>query len=94
MAGKSTGSRTRSTPATRWTRTSTICPPEELEGIPTVCASLREAMESLAADHEFLLAGDVFTKDQIEGYMDLKWEEIYAYEHTPHPIEFKMYYSC
>ncbi len=26
-------------------------------------------------------------------YLELKWEEIYAYEHTPHPIEYKMYYS-
>ncbi|CUX83352.1 MAG: glutamine synthetase, type I [Roseibaca calidilacus] len=69
-------------------------PPEELEGIPTVCASLREALESLAADHDFLLAGDVFTKDQIMAYIDLKWEEVYAYEHTPHPIEYSMYYSC
>jgi len=69
-------------------------PPEELSGIPTVCASLREALESLDADHDFLLAGDVFTRDQIEGYMSLKWEEVYAYEHTPHPVEFKMYYSC
>ncbi len=69
-------------------------PPEELEGIPTVCASLREALESLAADHDFLLAGDVFTKDQIMAYIDLKWEEVYAYEHTPHPIEYTMYYSC
>ncbi|MGP9792113.1 type I glutamate--ammonia ligase [Roseinatronobacter sp. NSM] len=69
-------------------------PPEELEGIPTVCASLREALENLAADHDFLLAGDVFTKDQIMAYIDLKWEEVYAYEHTPHPIEYAMYYSC
>lgn len=69
-------------------------PPEELEGIPTVCASLREALDSLAADHDFLLAGDVFTKDQIMAYIDLKWEEVYAYEHTPHPIEYSMYYSC
>ncbi|MCH8466349.1 MAG: type I glutamate--ammonia ligase [Roseinatronobacter sp.] len=69
-------------------------PPEELEGIPTVCASLREALDSLAADHDFLLAGDVFTKDQIMAYIDLKWEEVYAYEHTPHPIEYTMYYSC
>ncbi len=69
-------------------------PPEELEGIPTVCASLREALESLVADHDFLLAGDVFTKDQIMAYVDLKWEEVYAYEHTPHPIEYSMYYSC
>jgi glutamine synthetase len=69
-------------------------PPEELAGIPTVCASLREALESLEADHAFLLKGDVFTKDQIEGYMELKWEEVYAFEHTPHPVEYGMYYSC
>ena len=68
-------------------------PPEELAGIPTVCGSLREALESLEADHGFLLAGDVFTKDQIEGYLELKWEEVYAYEHTPHPVEYQMYYS-
>ncbi len=68
-------------------------PPEELEGIPTVCGSLREALEALEADHDFLLAGDVFTKHQIEGYLELKWEEVYNYEHTPHPIEYEMYYS-
>ncbi len=68
-------------------------PPEELEGIPTVCGSLREALEALEADHDFLLAGDVFTKNQIEGYLELKWEEVYNYEHTPHPVEYEMYYS-
>ena len=69
-------------------------PPEELADIPTVCGSLREAMEELQKDMDFLLAGDVFTKDQIEGYIDLKMEEIERYEHTPHPVEFQMYYSC
>ena len=69
-------------------------PAEELEGIPTVCASLREALDSLAEDHDFLLAGDVFTKDQIDGFLELKWEEVYAYEHTPHPVEYQLYYSC
>ncbi|MEZ5751124.1 MAG: type I glutamate--ammonia ligase [Paracoccaceae bacterium] len=69
-------------------------PPEELAQIPTVCGSLREALEELEKDHEFLLAGDVFTKDQLEGYMALKWEEVYAFEHTPHPVEYQMYYSC
>ena len=69
-------------------------PPEELEGIPTVCGSLREALENLEKDHDFLLAGDVFTKDQIAGYLELKWEEVYNYEHTPHPVEYAMYYSC
>ena len=69
-------------------------PAEELAEIPTVCGSLREAMEELQADHEYLIAGDVFTKDQIEGYIGLKMEEIEQYEHTPHPVEYGMYYSC
>lgn len=69
-------------------------PPEELAEIPTVCGSLREALEELEKDHDFLLVGDVFTRDQIDGYVALKWEEVYAYEHTPHPIEYQMYYSC
>ncbi len=68
-------------------------PPEELAEIPTVCGSLREALEELEKDMDFLLAGDVFTRDQLEGYMKLKWEEVYAYEHTPHPVEYQMYYS-
>ncbi|MBD0865796.1 MAG: type I glutamate--ammonia ligase [Rhodobacteraceae bacterium] len=69
-------------------------PPEELAGIPTVSGSLREAVEELQADMDFLLVGDVFTKGQIEGYITLKMEEIETYEHTPHPVEFGMYYSC
>ena len=69
-------------------------PPEQLEGIPTVCGSLREALIALENDHDFLLAGDVFTKDQLQGYMKLKWEEVHNYEHTPHPVEYSMYYSC
>ena len=69
-------------------------PAEELADIPTVCGSLREAIEELQKDHDYLLAGNVFTKDQIDGYIDLKMEEIETYEHTPHPVEFGMYYSC
>ena len=69
-------------------------PPEELAGIPTVCASLREALEELEKDKDFLLAGDVFTLDQIEGYVELKCGEVYQMEHTPHPVEYGMYYSC
>ena len=69
-------------------------PAEELAAIPTVCGSLREALEELESGMDFLLAGDVFTKDQIEGYIALKVEEVERYEHTPHPIEYAMYYSC
>jgi len=69
-------------------------PAEELADIPTVCGSLREAIEELQKDHDYLLAGNVFTKDQIDGYIELKMEEIESYEHTPHPVEYSMYYSC
>jgi glutamine synthetase len=69
-------------------------PPEELADIPTVCGSLREALDELKADMGFLTEGGVFTEDQIAGYIDLKMEEVLHYEHTPHPVEFGMYYSC
>ena len=69
-------------------------PAEELADIPTVCGSLREALDELKADMDFLTAGDVFTASQIEGYIELKMEEIELFEHTPHPVEFQMYYSC
>ena len=69
-------------------------PPEELAGIPTVCGSLREALDELHKDMDFLLAGDVFTKSQIEGYVALKMDEVERYETTPHPVEYAMYYSC
>ncbi|MBU6267478.1 MAG: type I glutamate--ammonia ligase [Sphingomonadales bacterium] len=68
-------------------------PPEELAEVPTVCGSLREALDSLMADHEFLLAGGVFTKDQIESYVELKWPEVMRWETTPSAVEFDMYYS-
>ena len=69
-------------------------PPDELADIPTVCGSLREALDELKTDMGFLTAGGVFTEDQIAGYIDLKMEEVLHYEHTPHPVEFGMYYSC
>jgi glutamine synthetase len=68
-------------------------PPEELENVPVVSGSLREALESLDADRDFLKRGDVFSDNLIDGYMELKWEEVYNFEHTPHPVEWQMYYS-
>jgi glutamine synthetase len=68
-------------------------PPEELKDIPTVCGSLREALLNLDADRAFLKKGDVFADDQIDAYLELKWEEVYNFEHTPHPVEYAMYYS-
>jgi glutamine synthetase len=68
-------------------------PPEEMKDVPVVCGSLCEALGELEADHSFLLKGDVFTRDQISAYIELKWEEVYTFERTPHPVEFQMYYS-
>ncbi|TKD51698.1 type I glutamate--ammonia ligase [Sphingomonas baiyangensis] len=68
-------------------------PPAELVNVPTVCGSLREALIALQEDHEFLLRGDVFTKDQIDAYAELKWEDVIRFETTPSPVEYDMYYS-
>jgi glutamine synthetase len=68
-------------------------PPEELKQVPTVCGSLRQALENLDADRAFLKKGGVFSDDFIDSYISLKMEEVYTFEHTPHPVEFKMYYS-
>ena len=68
-------------------------PPEELKDVPTVCGSLREAINALDVDRDFLKKGDVFSDDMIDAYIDQKWEEVYNFEHAPHPIEYKMYYS-
>jgi glutamine synthetase len=68
-------------------------PAAELAQVPTVAGSLREALDSLAADHDFLLKGDVFSKDQIESYIELKMEDVARWEMTPSPVEFDMYYS-
>lgn len=68
-------------------------PPEELAEVPTVCGSLREAVDAMNADREFLTKGDVFTEDQLDSYAELKMEEVHTFEHAPHPVEYKMYYS-
>jgi glutamine synthetase len=68
-------------------------PPAELAQVPTVAGSLREALDALAANHDFLLKGDVFSKDQIESYIELKMEDVARWEMTPSPVEFDMYYS-
>src|SRR5215218_8571449 len=68
-------------------------PPAELVNVPTVCGSLREALNALSNDKDFLLKGDVFSADQIDAYIELKWEEVMRWETTPSPVEFDMYYS-
>ncbi|HEX9932695.1 MAG TPA: type I glutamate--ammonia ligase [Allosphingosinicella sp.] len=68
-------------------------PPAEMVNVPTVCGSLREALIALQNDRAFLTRGDVFSDDQIDAYIELKWEEQLRWETTPSPVEYDMYYS-
>jgi glutamine synthetase len=68
-------------------------PAEEVKDIPTVCSSLAQALEALDADREFLKAGGVFDDDLIDGYIELKMEEVTRFRMSTHPVEFDMYYS-
>ncbi len=69
-------------------------PPEEEANIPTVCSSLDQALEALDNDRDFLKAGGVFSDDCIDGYIELKMDEVTSFRQATHPIEFELYYSC
>ena len=68
-------------------------PAEEAADIPTVASTLEMALDALDADREFLTKGGVFTDDMIDGYLELKREEVEYLNMTTHPVEFDMYYS-
>ncbi|GAA5218369.1 glutamate--ammonia ligase [Corallincola platygyrae] len=68
-------------------------PAEEALAIPTVAASLEQALEALDNDREFLTAGGVFSDDSIDAYIELKEAEVELLNSTTHPVEFDMYYS-
>lgn len=69
-------------------------PPEEFEAIEKLPATFEGALDALAADHDFLLEGDVFTADLIETWIDYKWDnEIAPMRERPHPHEFELYFD-
>ncbi|MEO1034405.1 MAG: glutamate--ammonia ligase [Pseudomonadota bacterium] len=68
-------------------------PPEEEAKLDLVCFSLDEALDALDGDREFLKAGDVFSDDLIDAYIELKMEEVTRLRMTTHPVEFEAYYS-
>jgi glutamine synthetase len=68
--------------------------PAELAKVPKAPASLEESLAALAKDHEFLLRGDVFTRDVIETWIDYKTtNEVQAMQLRPHPYEFCLYFD-
>lgn len=68
--------------------------PEELAKVPKAPGSLEQALDALEGDHDFLLRGEVFTKDVIETWIDYKRKnEVDAMRLRPHPYEFCLYYD-
>ena len=69
--------------------------PEEAANVKQVPGSLEESLDALEDDHDFLLAGDVFTSDLIETWLDYKRsEEVDAIRLRPHPYEFYLYFDA
>ncbi|MGD0580980.1 MAG: type I glutamate--ammonia ligase [Bryobacteraceae bacterium] len=68
--------------------------PEEMKNVPSMPGSLDEALDCLAADHAFLLKGDVFTEELLETFISYKRKnEAEAVRLRPHPYEFALYYD-
>src|SRR2546423_376332 len=68
---------------------------EEDRGVAQVPGSLAEALDALEANHEFLLAGDVFSEELIRTWIDYKRDnEVDVVRLRPHPAEFALYYDC
>jgi glutamine synthetase len=69
--------------------------PEELADVPSAPGSLDEALEALEDDHEYLLAGDVFSRDLLEAWIEWKRaNEVTEVRRRPHPHEFGLYFDC
>ena len=68
--------------------------PAERDAIPAAPAELSEALDALEQDHDYLLAGNVFTPDVIRYWIQYKREEeVQALRQRPHPYEFCMYFD-
>ncbi len=68
-------------------------PAEEEKDLKLVAFSLDEALAALDGDRDFLKAGDVFSDDLIDAYIEIKTENVTRLRMTTHPVEFDMYYS-
>ena len=68
--------------------------PEDFAQVASVPGSLEELLNALERDHDFLLRGDVFTRDVIETWSAYKREhELDPIRLRPHPYEFALYFD-
>jgi glutamine synthetase len=67
---------------------------EKQDRIKSLPETMEDALEDLAKDHDFLLAGEVFTESLIDQWLKLKWKEVKSLWGCPHPLEIQMYYDA
>ena len=69
-------------------------PAEEAKQIKQVPGSLGDVLAALDKDHDFLMKGDVFTKDLLDAYVSYKVKyELDPVRIRPVPYEFVLYYD-
>jgi len=66
---------------------------EQRQAIKPLPTSLREALDALERDHDFLLQGDVFDEGQIAEWIRIKLDEYYGVRNRPHPYEMALYFD-
>jgi len=69
-------------------------PERELQRIPTLPATLEEALDALEKDQDFLKVGDVFTEDLIQAWLSFKRKEVEEVRIRIQPHEYALYYDC
>ena len=93
MAGLD-GIKNKIEPVDRSTRTSTSCRPRRPPTSRRCRAPFRDVLDALEDDHDYLQAGNVFTEDLIETWVDYKRSnEVDPMRLRPHPHEFELYYD-
>jgi glutamine synthetase len=93
MAGLD-GIKNKINPGKHWEKNFYDLTPAEVKNLPSLATSLSEALTSLDKDRDFLVQGDVFTNDQIDAYLAIKWEEVKQFEKMVTPLDYKLYFSC
>lgn len=69
-------------------------PPQEAAKVPSIPGTLDQTLNNLSLKHDFLLKGEVFSKDFIENWITYKMEkEVLPNQMRPTPYEFHMYYD-
>jgi glutamine synthetase len=69
------------------------CPAEITDRLETAPVNLEDALRCLEEDHDYLLAGGVFSEEQIANWVNIKRQEARNVRNRPHPYEFPLYFD-